>query len=98
MPIARNPKTGEVVFLDQDGQWKPANIAQNRETGESLAFDGSKWQPVELKQSESVWEAVGGFIDDFSNFTSGVVNTFTGGLSDAVAGAGSALAKEVSGS
>jgi len=46
MPIATNPKTGEVVFLGDDGQWQPAQRAVNPDTHEMLAFDGREWKPV----------------------------------------------------
>ena len=46
MPIATNPKTGEVVFLDTDGAWKPAKTAINPKTHEMLALDGVDWKPV----------------------------------------------------
>lgn len=46
MPIAHNPSTGEVVFLDQGGQWQPAQTAVNPQTKEMLAFDGREWKPV----------------------------------------------------
>ena len=45
MPIATND-TGETVFLDRDGQWKPAPTAVNPETKETLAFDGTTWSPL----------------------------------------------------
>lgn len=46
MPIASNPDTGEVLFLDKEGQWKPATTAVNPETKEMMAFDGAGWSPV----------------------------------------------------
>lgn len=42
MPIAENDK-GEVLALGEDGQWKPAQVAQNPKTGQKLAFDGKDW-------------------------------------------------------
>lgn len=45
MPIATNPDTGDVVFLD-NGEWKPAKTAVNPQTKEMLAFDGKDWQHV----------------------------------------------------
>ena len=46
MAIATNPKTGEVVSLGEDGQWRPAQTAVNPETNEMLALDGAEWKPV----------------------------------------------------
>src|SRR6185295_1313590 len=46
MPIATNPSTGETVFLDADGAWKPAKTSVNPETSEMLAFDGEGWKPL----------------------------------------------------
>jgi hypothetical protein len=36
MPIATNPQTGETVFLDTDGAWKPAQTAINPQTNAGL--------------------------------------------------------------
>ena len=58
MPIATNPKTGETVFLDSDGQWKPAQTAVNPQTYEAVAFDGEGWKS--LPSSKGVFE----YIDD----------------------------------
>lgn len=57
MPLATNPQTGEVVFLDPQGQWLPAQTAVNPQTQEKLAFDGSSWAPVPVVQ-KSVGERV----------------------------------------
>jgi len=46
MPIATNPQTGEVVYLDDNGQWSPAQTAVKPDTKEMLAFDGREWSPV----------------------------------------------------
>lgn len=45
MPIAVDAQ-GNALFLDRDGQWKPAQKAVNPQTGESLAFDGAQWTPI----------------------------------------------------
>ena len=50
MPLATNPETGETVFLDRDGQWKPAQRAINPETKEELIFDGTQWGSVAREQ------------------------------------------------
>lgn len=59
MPVATNPRTGEVIYLDQSGQWQPAKVARNPETGERLAFDGQQWQPLSNPPAES-WSEVPG--------------------------------------
>jgi hypothetical protein len=59
MPIATNPQTGETVFLDGDGAWKPAQTAVNPQTKEMLAHDGKDWVPVPAKS-----KGVMGYIDD----------------------------------
>lgn len=46
MPVAVNPDTGDVVYLDDKGQWSPAKTAVNPQTKEMQAFDGKAWQPV----------------------------------------------------
>lgn len=47
--LAVNPQTGEAVYLDKDGQWKPAQRAVNPQTKEILAYDGAEWKPIEQK-------------------------------------------------
>jgi hypothetical protein len=59
MPIATNPDTGAVQFLDADGAWKPARTAVNPQTKEMMAFDGKDWAAVPA-QSKGVL----GYIDD----------------------------------
>lgn len=46
MPIATNPDTGDVMFLDEKGSWSKAQTAVNPETKEMSAFDGKAWAPV----------------------------------------------------
>lgn len=46
MPIATNPSTGEVVYLDDAGAWQPAKVAENPQTKERLAWDGRSWVGV----------------------------------------------------
>ena len=58
MAIATNPTTGEVVYLADDGQWKPAQKAINPNTHEMLAYDGRDWKPVPASKG------VMGYIDD----------------------------------
>jgi len=50
MPIAENPQTGEVLFLD-NGKWSPAKIAENPQTGERVVFDGEAWKPLASQNS-----------------------------------------------
>jgi hypothetical protein len=37
---------GDVLVLDREGAWKPAQIAQNPQTGARLYLDGDAWKPV----------------------------------------------------
>ena len=46
MPIAANPDSGDILYLDKSGEWKPAQIAVNQDTNELRAFDGTSWSPV----------------------------------------------------
>lgn len=50
MTIATNPETGEVVVLDDQGQWKKARTAIDPQTKEMLAFDGKSWAKVPMEQ------------------------------------------------
>lgn len=50
--IAVNKRTGEVLALDAGGQWKPAQVARNPQTGQSVAFDGNAWVPVDVGGSQ----------------------------------------------
>lgn len=59
MAIATNPDTGEVMFLDNDSQWKPAKTAVNPQTKEMMAFDGKDWQKVTTHG-----HGILGYIDD----------------------------------
>lgn len=59
MPIATNPDSGEVLFLDSDSQWKPAKTAVNPQTREMMAFDGAGWKHVTTHG-----HGVVGYIDD----------------------------------
>jgi hypothetical protein len=59
MAIATNPKTGETVYLADDGAWKPAQTAVNPQTKQMLAHDGKDWVPVPAK-SKGVLD----YIDD----------------------------------
>ena len=43
--IAVNEKTGEAVYFE-NGQWKPARIAENPE-GKKVIFNGQEWKPFE---------------------------------------------------
>lgn len=43
--IAVNEKTGEAVYFE-NGQWKPARIAENSE-GKKVIFNGQEWEPFE---------------------------------------------------
>lgn len=49
MPIAVNHDTGEVVYLNEGGQWVPAKRAVNPQTKQMLAFDGKDWSPIPSK-------------------------------------------------
>jgi hypothetical protein len=65
MPIATNDK-GDTVFLDSDGAWKPATLAEHPETKQRLAFDGSTWTPLPPKTTAG--EAVGRGITQGASF------------------------------
>ena len=49
MPLAVNPDNGQVVYLDDQGQWQPAKRSVNPQTKEMLAFDGKDWSPISSK-------------------------------------------------
>jgi hypothetical protein len=65
MPIARNDQ-GDTVFLDNDGAWKPATLAEHPETKQRLAFDGSAWTPLPPRTSTA--EAIGRGITQGASF------------------------------
>lgn len=83
MPIATNPQTGETVFLDGDGAWKPAQTAVNPQTKELLAFDGKGWSPVTQKS-----KGVLGYVDDVVR---SLANGVTFGFADEIAAKGNEL-------
>lgn len=59
MPIAQNPDTGDVLYLD-NGQWKPAQRAVNPKTREMMAFDGKNWVHVDEAAAKSVSKNIEG--------------------------------------
>lgn len=84
--LARNPQTGEYRFLDQSGEWKPAEIARNPETGKRVVWNGADWQPIETTGPKQ------GYLKGLSNT---VQNAFVLGLGDEAAGAGAATGAAV---
>lgn len=61
--MQKNPKTGEVIYLDSNGQWQPSKIAENPKTGEKLAFDGASWVAFGNKKEQSLGEKISGITD-----------------------------------
>jgi len=86
MPIATNEK-GETLYLGDDGAWKPAQIAENPETKERLAFDGKSWSPLPAQKPS---KGVLGYVDDAVR---SVANGLTFGYMDELA----AKADEITG-
>lgn len=84
MPIATNPETGEVMFLDAaDGAWKKAQTAINPQTKEMLALDGVDWKPVPVSKG------ILGHIDDAvrsiaSGITFGWADEFAAKMDEAI--------------
>lgn len=64
MPIATNPQTGETLYLSDEGAWKPAQIAENPQTKERLAFDGKAWAPLAAEKKAEESKGVLGYVDD----------------------------------
>jgi hypothetical protein len=86
MPIALNEKTGEVLRLDEAGQWVPTKIAENPETGEKLALDGASWVPVK-KPEQSAGEAWKGFNDSVEQGASfGFMDEINAGIRSGIRG------------
>lgn len=46
MPIAVDKEGGNVVYLDDQGQWSPAQTAMHPQTKKTVAFDGKDWVDV----------------------------------------------------
>lgn len=85
MPIAVNDKTGEVIYLDKSGEWKPSRIAENPQTGQKLAWDGQKWQPVNIRTKQEKTALLAD--NPLSNITDMAVQGMTFGLADEAVGA-----------
>ena len=49
MPLVSNDK-GDVLYLGDDKQWKPAQTKKNDETGQIAAYDGKEWNIQNGKQ------------------------------------------------
>lgn len=84
MPIAVSPD-GQAVFLSPEGEWKPAQIAENPQTKEKLVFDGKDWQ-----QFPKVGPS-GPSPETADNWMRAAANGMTFGLADKAAGAVDAL-------
>ena len=84
MPIAYKEETGEAVYLDQSGNWVPAKVAENPNTGERLAYDGKDWVPIQTKGRKSSY-----------GFSDAVPYGMTMGAAEEVGALGSAAADAV---
>lgn len=88
MPIATNDK-GEALFLAQDGNWQPAQVAENPQTKQKLAFDGKDWQPFDSKPVERLpGQPTPPEVDAAVR---GAANGLTFGMADRFAAGGQAL-------
>ena len=52
--LATNPDTKEVIFLDRDGSWKPAQQVVNPQTQDVLVWDGDAWSPPPLDIGQEI--------------------------------------------
>jgi hypothetical protein len=77
---------GNFLVLGNDGKWTPAPRAVNPETGQSLIFDGTDWQPESLLKGKSANEAA----PPLDNLVRGIARGATLGFADELAAAGSA--------
>jgi hypothetical protein len=83
MVIAVHPESGEVAYLTDDGQWKPAQTAVHPQTRKMMAFDGKTWADVPVKSKGLL-----NYVDDaVRSLASGV----TLGWSDELAAKGNEL-------
>ena len=86
MPIATNPDTGDTVYLDDSGDWKPAKKAVNPDTKEVMAYDGKDWQKVTTHGA-----GILSYVDDAVR---AIANGITFGYADTIAaGANAAIGK-----
>lgn len=83
MPISVNQQTGEVRFLDREGQWQPAQKALNPETKELMAFDGKDWVAVNAQG-----KGILNYVDDAVR---AIANGVTFGYADEIAGGANSL-------
>lgn len=90
MPIAHNAETGETLYLTPDGQWENARVAENPETGDQMAFDGSEWKPIERQATlQQQYDQAGPWEQSAHDISGGLRsfgNTLSFGLTDYVAG------------
>lgn len=83
MPIAVHPDSGEVAYLTDDGEWKPAQTAVHPQTRKMMAFDGKAWADVPVKSKGLL-----NYVDDaVRSLASGI----TLGWSDEIAAKGNEL-------
>jgi hypothetical protein len=85
--LAISPETKEVIFVDRDGQWKPADKVVNPQTQDILVWDGDAWRspPVDvgrelLSTFEGVNKAIARTAGIPGNLATGAVNLGVTGL------------------
>lgn len=90
MPVAIND-AGDVLTLGDDGQWKPAPIAEDPKTGSRLYLDGKEWKPLDTLRGGQENDKAG-LLD---NIARTVARGATFGYADELAAAGNSTAKAI---
>ena len=49
-PLLATNDAGDALYLNDSGQWVPAQTASNEQTGERVAYDGKSWRPLAPQQ------------------------------------------------
>lgn len=95
MPLARNPKTGEVLYLTDQGQWEPSKRATNPQTGEELVFDGKGWTPPPLDMQREIAAVSGGPNKAIARTFGAPVDLMTGALNLGARGVNAAFGTDI---
>lgn len=93
--LATNPQTKEVIFLDRDGQWKPAQQVVNPQTQDVLVWDGDAWTPPPLDIGQEILKTYQGVNKAIARTAGAPGDVATGAVNLGVSGLNSALGTNI---
>jgi hypothetical protein len=93
--LARNPDTKEVIFLDKDGSWKPAQRVVNPQTQDPLVWDGDEWKSPPLDVGQEILKTFQGVNRAIARTAGAPVDLMQGGLNLGVTGLNRTLSTDI---